>query len=67
MSYIHTNLPVSIMVRLPHCQSRDSQDQETFLFLCVYVFLPVCVFVCGHHNLLNDDLKVITFVLLAVH
>ena len=29
--YIHTNLPVSTIVRLPHPRSEDSQGQETFL------------------------------------
>ena len=29
--YIHTNLPVNAIVRLPHPRSRDSQGQETFL------------------------------------
>ena len=29
--YIHTNLPVNAIVRLPHPWSEDSQDQETFL------------------------------------
>ena len=29
--YIFTNLPVSIIVRLPHPWSGDSQGQETFL------------------------------------
>ena len=28
---IYTNLPVDILVRLPHPRSGDSQDQETFL------------------------------------
>ena len=30
---IYTNLQVDVIVRLPHPQSRDSQDQETFLTL----------------------------------
>ena len=29
--YIHTNLPVSTIVRLPYPQSGDSRGQETFL------------------------------------
>ena len=29
--YIHTNLPVNAIDRLPHPRSGDSQDQETFL------------------------------------
>ena len=29
--YIHTNLPVNAIVRLPHPRSGDSQGQETFL------------------------------------
>ena len=29
--YIHTNLPVNTIVRLPHSRSGDSQGQETFL------------------------------------
>ena len=29
--YIHTNLPMNAIVRLPHPQSGDSQGQETFL------------------------------------
>ena len=29
--YIYINLPVSDIVGLPHPQSGDSQDQETFL------------------------------------
>ena len=29
--YIYTNLPVNIIVRLPHPRSGDSQGQETFL------------------------------------
>ena len=29
--YIHANLPVNAIVRLPHSQSGDSQGQETFL------------------------------------
>ena len=29
--HIHANLPVNVIVRLPHPQSRDSQGQETFL------------------------------------
>ena len=28
--YIHTNLPVNVIVRLPHPRSGDSQGQETF-------------------------------------
>ena len=28
---IHTNLPVDVIVRLPHPRSRDSQDQKKFL------------------------------------
>ena len=28
--YIYTNLPVNVIVRLPHPQSGDSQGQETF-------------------------------------
>ena len=31
VSFIYTNLPVNAIVRLPHLQSRDSQDQKTFL------------------------------------
>ena len=35
INYIHiyANLPVNVMVRLPHPQSRDSQGQEMFLTL----------------------------------
>ena len=29
--YIYTNLPVDVIVRLPHPRSGDSQGQETFL------------------------------------
>ena len=29
--YIYTNLPVNVIVRLPHPRSGDSQGQETFL------------------------------------
>ena len=29
--YTYTNLPVNVIVRLPHFQSGDSQGQETFL------------------------------------
>ena len=29
--YIYTNLPVDVIVRLPHPQSGDSKGQETFL------------------------------------
>ena len=29
--HIHANLPVNVIVRLPHPQSRDSQGQETIL------------------------------------
>ena len=29
--YIYTNLPVDVIVRLPHLRSGDSQGQETFL------------------------------------
>ena len=29
--YIYTNLPVNVIVRLPHPRSKDSQDQERFL------------------------------------
>ena len=29
--YIFTNLPVNVIVRLPHPRSGDSQGQETFL------------------------------------
>ena len=28
---LHTNLPVDVIVRLPHPRTRDSQNQETFL------------------------------------
>ena len=28
--YIYTNLPVNVIVRIPHLQSGDSQGQETF-------------------------------------
>ena len=31
VSFIYTNLPVNAIVRLPHLQSRDRQDQKTFL------------------------------------
>ena len=31
VSYIHANLPVNGIVRLPHSRSGDSQAQETFL------------------------------------
>ena len=31
VSYIHANLPVNGIVRLPHSRSGDSQGQETFL------------------------------------
>ena len=31
--YIYTNLPVNVIVRLPHPRSGDSQGQETFLAL----------------------------------
>ena len=31
VSYIHTKLPVNVIVRLPHRRSGDSQGQETFL------------------------------------
>ena len=29
--HIYANLPVNVIVRLPHPRSRDSQGQETFL------------------------------------
>ena len=29
--YIYINLPVNVIVRLPHTRSGDNQDQETFL------------------------------------
>ena len=29
--YMYTNLPISVIVRLSHPQSNDSQSQETFL------------------------------------
>ena len=29
--HIYTNLPVNVIVRLPHLRSGDSQGQETFL------------------------------------
>ena len=29
--YIYTNLPVDVIVRLPHPRCGDSQGQETFL------------------------------------
>ena len=29
--YVYTNLPVNVIVRLPHPRSGDSQGQETFL------------------------------------
>ena len=29
--YIHTNLPVDAIIRIPHHRSGDSQGQETFL------------------------------------
>ena len=29
--YIYTNLPVDVIVRLPHPRSGDGQVQETFL------------------------------------
>ena len=31
VSYLYTNLPVKVIIRLPHPRSRDSQGQETFL------------------------------------
>ena len=31
LTYIYTNLPVDVIVRLPHPRSGDSQGQETFL------------------------------------
>ena len=46
--YTYTNLPLNVIVRLPHPQSGDSQGQETFLapsadkqtcrYLYIYMF-----------------------------
>ena len=35
VSYIHTNLSVNVIVRLPHPRSRNSEDYKTFLALYV--------------------------------
>ena len=44
--YLCTNLPVDVIVRLPHARSGDSQGQETFLaplFMYVYIYIYIYI------------------------
>ena len=35
---IYINLPVDVIVRLPHPRSGDSQGQETFIYIYIYIY-----------------------------
>ena len=46
--YIYTNLPVNVIVRLPHPQSRNSQGQKRFL--APYADKQICNYVTECSN-----------------
>ena len=57
--YIYTNLPVDVIVRLPHPRSGDSQGQETFLapsadkqtrnydniYIYIYIYMYIYIYI----------------------
>ena len=47
---IYTNLPVNVIVRLPHPQRGDSQGQETFLapYKYIYIIYMYLIFMYGY-------------------
>ena len=50
MYYIHTNLPVIVIVRLPHPQNRDSQGQllapSTDNHICnIYIYIILYIYI----------------------
>ena len=42
---IYTNLPVNLIVRLPHPRSRDSQSQETYINISISWYLKKYIFI----------------------
>ena len=60
---IYTNLPVDVLVRLPHPQSGDSQGQETFLYVYIYIYtycmyMYVYIYILFHLKIQNLELFV---------
>ena len=49
--HIYTNLPVNVIVRLPHPRSGDSQGQEKFLALSADKQTRNCDTECSNHHL----------------
>ena len=66
MYYIHTNLPVSVIVRLPHPQNRDSQGQllapstdnhmcNIYIYIILYIYiLYIYIYIWSFYALLNE-------------
>ena len=54
---IYTNLPVDVIVRLPHPRYGDSRDQESFLAHSVYKQTPNYDIECWNLPSLTINLK----------